>query len=148
MAGKWVAIMVGLLLVAAGIARVIWAFRAESLGRGALKLLLGGLTLLAGLMVLANPLFGLGMLTLMLAGYFIVDGMFEIMGASRSSQPKAGVPALRRPRVARPRHHDLAPVPVSGAWAVGILVGVKLLFAGLSMVFVGSAVREMGRAAS
>ena len=149
MAGKWVAIMVGLLLVAAGIARVIWAFRAESLGRGALKLLLGGLTLLAGLMVLANPLFGLGMLTLMLAGYFIVDGIFEIMGAFQVKPAKGWGFLLFGGLVSLALGIMIwRQFPVSGAWAVGILVGVKLLFAGLSMVFVGSAVREIGRAAS
>ena len=38
--------------------------------------------------------------------------------------------------------------PLSGTWAVGVLVGVKLLFAGLSIVTVGSAVRSAGKAAT
>ena len=35
--------------------------------------------------------------------------------------------------------------PVSGAWAIGILVGVKLLFAGLEMIFLGAAGRGLAK---
>ncbi len=148
MAGKSVAILVGILLIAAGIARLVWSFQAESFGRGVLKFLLGGLTLLAGLMVLANPLFGLGMLTIMLAAYFIVDGIFEIVGAFQVKPAQGwgwllfgGIVSLALGIMIWRQF------PVSGVWAIGILVGVKLLFAGLSMIFLGSAVREVGRAA-
>jgi hypothetical protein len=34
--------------------------------------------------------------------------------------------------------------PLSGAWAIGILIGVKLFFAGLMMITVGSTVRALG----
>ncbi len=147
-AGKSVAILVGILLIAGGIARLVWSFQAESLWRGVLKFLLGGLTLLAGLMVVANPLFGLGMLTIMLAAYFIVDGIFEIIGAFQLKPAKGwgfllfgGIVSLALGIMIWRQF------PVSGVWAVGILVGVKLLFAGLSMVFLGSAVRQVGREA-
>ena len=40
-AGTAVATLVGVLLVAAGITRVLWAFKAETFGRGALAFLLG-----------------------------------------------------------------------------------------------------------
>ena len=148
MAGKSVAILVGILLIAAGIARLVWAFQAGSFGRGVFKFLLGGLTLLAGIMVLANPLFGLGMLTIMLAAYFIVDGIFEIIGAFQVKPAQGwgwllfgGIVSLALGIMIWRQF------PVSGVWAVGILVGVKLLFAGLSMIFLGSAVREVGRTA-
>jgi uncharacterized membrane protein HdeD (DUF308 family) len=33
--------------------------------------------------------------------------------------------------------------PLSGAWAIGILLGIKLFFVGLIMITGGSAVRSM-----
>jgi uncharacterized membrane protein HdeD (DUF308 family) len=30
--------------------------------------------------------------------------------------------------------------PLSGVWAIGILVGIRIMFAGWSMLFLGSAV--------
>ena len=35
--------------------------------------------------------------------------------------------------------------PLSGAWAIGILIGVKLLFAGFEMIFLGSTARAMAK---
>ena len=44
MAGISISLLVGVLVVAAGIARMVWAFGADSFGRGVLKLAVGGLT--------------------------------------------------------------------------------------------------------
>jgi uncharacterized membrane protein HdeD (DUF308 family) len=35
--------------------------------------------------------------------------------------------------------------PLSGVWAIGILLGIKLFFVGLTMVTAGSAVRSMAK---
>jgi uncharacterized membrane protein HdeD (DUF308 family) len=68
-----------MLVVAGGIVRMIWAFKAGSLGKGWLRFAIGGLTLLCGIALVANPLFASGTLTIMLAAYFVVDGVFEIV---------------------------------------------------------------------
>ena len=54
LAGAMVTLMVGLLLIAAGIARTIFAFKCKSWGKGILVFLLGLLTLLAGLFVVRS----------------------------------------------------------------------------------------------
>jgi uncharacterized membrane protein HdeD (DUF308 family) len=36
-----------------------------------------------------------------------------------------------------------AQYPLSGAWAMGTLLGIKLFFVGLTMITAGSAVRSM-----
>jgi uncharacterized membrane protein HdeD (DUF308 family) len=38
--------------------------------------------------------------------------------------------------------------PLSGAWALGLFLGIKMLFSGMMMVTVGGAVRRMGKAAA
>ena len=35
--------------------------------------------------------------------------------------------------------------PLSGLWAIGTLVGINMLFAGFTMISVGSAVRKMAK---
>ncbi len=73
--------IVGLLVVAAGLVRMFWASQTESLGKGVLAFAIGGLTLLCGIALLANPLLASGVLTIVLVIYFIVDGTAEIGSA-------------------------------------------------------------------
>jgi uncharacterized membrane protein HdeD (DUF308 family) len=83
LAGVSVVYLLGVIVLVAGIVRMIWAFQAGSLGRGLLMLAIGLLTLLAGLSLLAHPLFAGGVLTVMLAVYFILDGIGEIAAGIR-----------------------------------------------------------------
>ena len=55
--GISVAMLVGAFVIGGGIIRMIWAFRAGSLGRGLLMFAIGGLTLLCGIILVANPIF-------------------------------------------------------------------------------------------
>ena len=151
MTGVAVAVMVGIFVIIGGIARTIFAFKADSWGKGILAFVLGALTLVCGIVMVARPLFGLASLTLVLAAYFLIDGIFEIVTAFKM-KPAAGwgwmlfggiVSAILGFMIWRQW-------PVSGAWAIGILVGIKLLFVGMEMIFLGSAgrtaVKEVERA--
>ena len=138
--------IVGFIVLAAGIVRVIWAFQTASFGKGLLMFAIGGLTLLCGIVLIANPLFASGVLTVLLAVYFIFDGISEIVGGIRQ-RPGSGwgwmlfggiVSILLGIMIWRQ-------FPLSGVWAIGILLGIKLLFVGLIMVMGGSAVRSMAK---
>ena len=80
-AGTSVTMLVAILLVAAGIARTIFAFKAESWGKGILAFFLGVITILCGLVIFARPLMGMATLTLVLIAYFFADGIFECIAA-------------------------------------------------------------------
>jgi len=144
--GLSIATVVGMLVVVGGIVRMIWAFKAGSLGKGLLMFAIGGLTLLCGIALVANPLFASGTLTIMLAAYFVVDGIFEI-AAGFQARPASGsgwmlfggvVSVLLGIMIWRQ-------FPLSGAYAIGVLVGIKLFFVGLMMVTGGSVVRSAAR---
>lgn len=62
--GKAVAVVFGILLVLAGIAQLLFAFQAGSFGRGLLRLLFGGITIVFGISVLTAPAAGLATLTM------------------------------------------------------------------------------------
>jgi hypothetical protein len=87
----WISVvfLLGVFVLIGGIVRIIWAFRAGSFGKGLLVFAIGGLTLLCGIVLLANPLFASGVLTIMLAVYFIIDGISEI-AASFRLRPQPG----------------------------------------------------------
>jgi len=142
--GMSVVMLVGVVVLAAGIVRIVWAFRAGSLGKGLLMFAIGGLTLLCGIALLANPLFASGVLTIMLAVYFIVDGIFEIV-ASVQLHPRAGWGWMLFGGIVSIWLGIIIwrQFPLSGVWAIGILLGIKLFFVGLIMVTGRLAVRSM-----
>ena len=144
--GVSVVYLLGVIVLIAGIMRMIWAFQAGGLGKGLLMFAIGLLTLLVGLALLAHPLFASGILTIMLALYFILDGISEI-AAGFQRRPSDGwawmlfggiVSILLGMMIWRQ-------FPLSGLWAIGILLGIKLFFVGLIMVMTGSAVRSLSR---
>jgi uncharacterized membrane protein HdeD (DUF308 family) len=138
--GLSIALLVGVLVVVGGIVRLVWAFQAGSLGEGILKFLLAGLTLICGMLLVANPLFASGFLTILLSLYFIVDGVSEIavgLGSKRGWFIFAGIVSILLGVLL------WAQFPLSGAWALGILLGIKLFFIGIIMITGGSAARSM-----
>ena len=136
--GIAVTVLVAVLLLAAGIAMTIYAFSAESFGRGMFQFLFGGITALAGVAIFARPLIGLAAITMVLAIYFFVDGIMAIVAGFQAKPIKGwgwlvfsgavavilGVLILRD-------------WPGTAQWLVGLLVGIRLIFAGWSMMMMG-----------
>ena len=141
--GLAVAVMVGIALVAAGISMTIFAFQAPSLGRGFLKLLFGALTVLVGVAVLGQPGIALAQLTLLLGMYFIADGVMTLIVAFNvKPNPGWGWMTFNGAVTIALGWMILKGWPVSGVWAIGILVGVRLIFAGMTMLTLGTARRS------
>jgi uncharacterized membrane protein HdeD (DUF308 family) len=141
--GVSVVYLLGGIVLITGILRMIWAFQAGGLGKGLLMFAIGLLTLLAGLALLAHPLFASGVLTIMLAVYFILDGIGEIAAGFQRRPSGRGwmlfggiVSILLGMMIWRQ-------FPLSGVWAIGILLGIKLFLIGLIMVTAGSAIRSV-----
>jgi uncharacterized membrane protein HdeD (DUF308 family) len=144
--GFSIVILLGVLVLIAGIDRIIWAFQADSLGRGLLMFAIGGLTLLCGIALIANPLFVSGVLSLLLIAYFILDGIFELTAGLRL-RPEEGWGWLLAGGIVSVLLGIMiwAQFPLSGVWAMGVLLGIKMIFIGLIMVMATSAVRTMAR---
>lgn len=145
--GLSVALLVGVMLVFGGLCQLFLAFRAGSFGPGLLHFLMGALSLIVGLYMLGQPVVALASLTLFLAAYFIVSGVSELVWAFRV-KPESGwgwllfggvVSLLLGLMIWRQ-------FPLSGAWAVGILVGIRLLMSGFTLTAIGSAVGSVAKA--
>lgn len=142
--GVAVGIVVGVLIIAGGLAQAFYALKAKSWGSGTLGVLLGALAILCGILMLGHPLFGLAFLTLVLAVYFIVDGIFEIAFAFKLKPLTgwgwtlvSGVVSLFLGFLIWTQW------PISGAWAVGLLVGINICFSGWSLIALGAAARRV-----
>jgi len=141
--GYSIAILVGILVGLAGLARMMWAFRTATLGRGILLFAIGTLTFIAGVAMVVHPVFASGVLTVILTLYFLVDGAAEI-SAALLLKPAQGWGWLMFGGIVSVLLGFMIwlQFPFSGAWAVGILLGIKLLFIGLIMVTTGSALKS------
>ena len=142
--GLSIVTLVGVFVLVGGIVRMIWAFKAGTFGRGVLTFAVGGLTLLAGIVLLANPVFASGVLTIMLLVYFFADGIVEI-AAGMQARGESGSGWLIFGGVVSILLGIMMwrQFPLAGMWAIGILFGIKLFFSGLIMVTGGSALRKV-----
>ena len=139
--GQSVLMLIGIMVMAGGIIRMIWAFKAGSLGKGILVFIIGGLTLLAGLWIITEPFIAAGALTIVLSIYFFIDGFAEIMAAFSLTEGKGwlifdGVVTVILGILL------FLGFPFSGPVAVGVLLGIKLLLAGITMLTLGSVVKQ------
>lgn len=142
-AGQSVLWLIGVMVMGGGLMRMFWAFKAGSLGKGILVFLIGVLTLLAGVAVIAHPIFAAGMLTIVLAIYFFVDGFTEIIAAFSLPSGQEGKGWLIFDGAVTILLGALiySGFPVAGTVAIGVFLGIKLLFAGLSILMLGSAAK-------
>ena len=145
-AGTWVVYIIGAVLLVAGITQLVSGFQAEGWGAKVIPLILGVITTLAGLGVLGNPILGLGTLTLLLVIFFVAEGIWKII-ASLGYRPAEGWLWLLASGVISLLLGLLIwnQWPVSGLWAVGIMVGVNLISTGVSLIVLASAIKELAR---
>lgn len=147
-AGLSVAIAVGVLLIASGVSRLFLAFKMGSFGPGLLVFVIGLLSIVAGGYMVSRPGLALATLTLFLAAYFFVDGIFEIIWAFRLRPIKgwgwtlfSGIAALALGIMIWRQF------PISGMWAVGTLAGIHMIFGGSSVASICSAARSAAKEA-
>ena len=80
--GVAVAVFVGFLLLASGVARIVHALKSKQWGTGFWGAAIGVLGVAAGLLMIFRPLVGLVTMTMLIAIYFLVDGISTRPSAS------------------------------------------------------------------
>jgi len=148
-AGQSIMWLVGVLVMAGGLTRMVWAFQAGSLGKGILVFLIGVLTLLAGIAVIAHPLMTSAILSVLLAVYFLADGLAEIFAGSALPAGRPGKGWLIFDGIVTLILGVMifTGFPLSGFVAIGVLLGVKLLLAGMTMLTLGTAAGRLAQQA-
>ncbi|HWB13002.1 MAG TPA: DUF308 domain-containing protein [Pirellulales bacterium] len=135
--------MVGALFIVGGIAELVYAIRAAAFGAGPLAAVSGVLSLVCGILMVLHPILGLQFLTLLLAGYFLVDGIARIVIASRlRDMPGSGWMLFDGIVTVALAVLIFAQWPLSGSWAIGLLVGINLLLTGWAILAAGLAAKR------
>ena len=134
-AGNAVVYLIGGLLLITGLVQLMAGWQAESWRQKLASLIHGGIATVGGIAVMAHPFYGLAALALVLAFFFAAEGVWKIF-SSFSYRPVPGWIALLMSGLLDFILGILIwqQWPVSGLWAVGILVGVNLLSTGMALV--------------
>lgn len=143
-AGVSIAVTMGLMLLVGGVSQLFYAVKAGSFGKGLLVLLMGLVTAVVGIYMVTHPGIALATLTLFLAAWFVAVGACEIAW-SLQLRPISGwsltlasglLSLLLGIMIWRQ-------FPMSGAWAVGVLAGIKLVFSGWWLIFLARGARRV-----
>jgi uncharacterized membrane protein HdeD (DUF308 family) len=140
------AVFIGIVLVIVSAFLTAAAFTAHGIGsvlaRGAWALL----TFLVGLWLIVEPHNGTLTLTLVLGVYFLLMGITRIMVALMGrGRPGAGWVGLSGVCGLIIGILVLVKFPSSADWAIGLLVGIDLIFAGWTLISVAQVGKELSR---
>lgn len=135
----WAAVI----LISAGAAKLVYAFQTRDQGGFIWKLLLSVLYVVTGAMLVLSPLTGILTLTLLLGSFLFTEGVFELILAFRlRPQPNwtwvlfNGIITLVLGIMIWSQWPSNAP------WLIGTLVGVSVLFTGLSRLMLSFSPRN------
>jgi uncharacterized membrane protein HdeD (DUF308 family) len=146
-----VTVLIGWLFLISGIAGLvmtIWARRAPGFWWALLSAVIA---ILAGGALLWSPVQGVLSLTFVVIAFFLIDGVLSIVLAIEHRRQLAG----RWGWILLSGIVDLiiagiiyAGLPGSAAWAIGLLVGIDLVFGGIALIMVALAARPAHTAAA
>jgi uncharacterized membrane protein HdeD (DUF308 family) len=142
-AGVAVTAIVAWLIVLGGLLHLWMAFHVRGTGAHIWQVLVGIAYLATGVYILLHPLAGLIGLTVVLAVYLLLNGLFELALAMKIRPlPGSGlmlVDAILSLLLAGMIWWRL---PSAATWAVGLLVGIAILFSGISRLILSVAAKK------
>jgi uncharacterized membrane protein HdeD (DUF308 family) len=136
-------LVVGVMMIVAGVAEVFSAFQIKSWGKFLLWVLLGVLYIIAGFVTFENPLLAAALLTLVLGASLLASGVMRIILAFNMKQEMpwiwvllSGVITLLLGLLI------LARWPVSSLYILGLFLGIDLIVAGTGWIGLGFGLRR------
>ncbi len=136
-------LIVGVMMVVAGVAEVINAFQVKSWGKFLLWALLGVLYIIAGFVTFENPILAALVLTLVLGASLVASGVMRIVLAFSMKREMpwiwvavSGVITLLLGLLI------LARWPINSVYILGLFLGVDLVVAGASWIGLGAGLRR------
>lgn len=140
-----IAIFLGWMFLVSGIGGLIVTYWARSTPGFWWSLVSAALAVLAGMLLLARPMQAVLTLTIVLGAYFLAEGVATIMYALEHRRE----PSSRWTWLLISGLVDIVisflvitGLPSSAEWAIGILVGINLLFGGATLIGMALAARN------
>jgi len=148
-ASAWgVVVVLAWLLIFSGIFQFVHAFQSKGVGHILWKLLVAALYLFVGIYYLIHPRLGIAALTFVLAIFFVMEGIFDIVAYFQARRFGGsgwilfdGIITLILGILVW-RHW-----PSSSVWVIGTLVGISMIVTGVTLLMTGYAVRRLERTA-
>jgi uncharacterized membrane protein HdeD (DUF308 family) len=138
-------IFLGWMFLVTGVAGLVISFWAREMPGFWWSLISAALAVLAGGILLARPMQGVLTLTIVMGAYFLAEGVATIMYALEHRKELSGrwswllVAGLMDILIA---FFIIAGLPGSAEWAIGLLVGINLLFGGATLIGMALAARK------
>src|SRR5579862_764635 len=136
-------IVFGWLLMIGGVLALIQAFQTRTWSGFFLYLLSALFRGFTGYLLIRYPLTGAGGLTLILASFFIVGGVFRAIGAGVMQFPRWGWSIFSGIVSAALGIMLISQMPVSSIWFIGFAIGVDLIVDGSSLVAFATAIHSL-----
>jgi uncharacterized membrane protein HdeD (DUF308 family) len=142
-------LFVGWLFLISGVAGLVALFSARDIPAFLWSLVTAALSVALGVLLIWKPAQGALSLTLVLTAFFLAEGIFqtatsiayrEVMAGSWGWLLVSGLSDLALAAII------IAGLPMSAAWAIGVVVGVNLITSGWAIVMVAYAGRKFVQA--
>lgn len=137
-----------IVLLVAGVATLIGSFWAGRWSGFLVSVLVGMLYLAAGFVVSERPLLSILMVTVYLAVSFMVMGLFRVLAALSLRHPQWGWTLLNGGVTFLVGLSIYRHLPLSAVWVIGLLIGLELIFSGLSWIMLSLEIRRIPVAAA
>jgi uncharacterized membrane protein HdeD (DUF308 family) len=140
-----ITIFLGWMFLISGIGGLLITFWARNMPGFWWSLISAALAVLAGGVLLARPVQGVLTLTIVVGAYFLAEGVTSIMYALEHRKELSGrwswlvVAGLMDIVIA---FFIIAGLPGSAEWALGLLVGINMLFGGATLIGMALAARN------
>ena len=141
-------LILGVGLMAAGLATIVGSFWAGRWSGFLVQLLVGLVYLAAGFVVTDHPVISTVMMTMFISVTFIILGAFRAVGALLVRFPQWGWSLLNGfitmlAGIVIYRH-----LPEDALWVIGLLVGLEMLFNGWTWIMLSLAIRNLPKPAA
>jgi uncharacterized membrane protein HdeD (DUF308 family) len=133
----------GWLLVLASIFEFVSSFMVGHWGGFFLHLLVAIVCGVVGVLMLTKPVISAEALTMVMAMFFLVMGVYQLIVSMWTHLPGWGWQALSGVVTAILGVLVAAGWPVSGLWAIGLFVGIDLFFFGWAWIMLAIGLRKM-----
>jgi uncharacterized membrane protein HdeD (DUF308 family) len=141
-----VALFIGWLLLLGAMLQVFGAFSVQDSYRMAVRVMLAVLMAAAGIYLIVSPLKGTVTLTVVLCAWLGTTGLMRLLAAFRErGTPAAGMFAISGALSLILGLLIALKLPSSGAWAIGLLVGIDFVFFGWTLISIALAARRVSK---
>jgi uncharacterized membrane protein HdeD (DUF308 family) len=145
-AGLSVAILVGYMLIVGGVGQLYFAYES---GSGIWGYIGAALTVLAGAYLAFNSAVAATTLSIILLVYLLASGVAEVLLALKMKPIDGWLWTLITGLLSIALGVMIwSQFPLSGLVAIGVLLGIKLCFSGLTLIMLGAGARRAAKGAS